>query len=224
MRARDWILAVGAAAALAFLAGIAIDSAPLRLVAKPVPVLCLAVWVRAGGRGPAARPLFYGLLLSALGDVLLEASPRLFLAGLLAFLAAHVSYTAGFLRETRRGAFLRALPFTLWGALGYVAMRAGLGTLQVPVAVYLTAVCVMMWRAAAIVGHGGRAQRHEWAALAGAVLFAMSDTLIGLDHFRAPLPEARVPIILLYWLGQLGIAASTGLRPAGYPAASKGDR
>jgi uncharacterized membrane protein YhhN len=160
-----------------------------------------------------------GLLLSALGDVLLEASPGLFLAGLLAFLGAHVAYTAGFVRETSRASVSRAVPFALWGALGYLAMRAGLGALQVPVVVYLTAICVMMWRAAATVGHEGPARRHEWLALAGAVLFAASDTLIGLDRFRAPLPGARVPIILLYWLGQLGIAASTVRRPASAGAA-----
>jgi uncharacterized membrane protein YhhN len=208
--ARGWILAaVGVAAAAAFLAGIAFPSAPLRLAAKPIPVLCLAGWVAMAGRRPAARPVCVGLLLSALGDVLLEASPHLFLPGLLAFLAAHVSYTVGFVRETRRASPLRAVPFAIWGALGYLAMRAGLGALRVPVVVYLFAICVMMWRAAATVGHESPARRGEWLALGGAVLFAASDTLIGLDRFRAPLEGARLAIILLYWLGQLGIAAST---------------
>jgi uncharacterized membrane protein YhhN len=218
------LAAVGVAAAAAFLVGIAVDSAPLRLAAKPIPVLGLALWAATAGRGAAARPLCFGLLLSALGDALLEASPGLFLAGLLAFLGAHVAYTVGFVLETRRPFLLRGLPFALWGALGYLAMRAGLANLQVPVVIYLTAICVMMWRAAATVGHEGEAHVHEWLALAGAVLFGMSDTLIGLDHFRAPLPGARVPIILLYWLGQLGIAASTGLGSVGYAAATKGDR
>lgn len=223
--AREWALAaVGGAAAAAFLVGIAVDSAPLRLAAKPIPVLCLAAWTAAAGRGAAARPLCFGLLLSALGDGLLEASPCLFLAGLLAFLGAHVAYTVGFVLETRRPSLLRGVPFALWAAFGYLAMRAGLANLRVPVVVYLTAICVMMWRAAATVGHEGEAQVHEWLALAGAVFFGMSDTLIGLDHFRAPLPAARVPTILLYWLGQLGIAASTGLYPLGYAAATKGDR
>lgn len=200
---------MGVGAAAAFLVGLAIGSPSLRLAAKPIPVLCLAIWVGVAGRGPAARPIVAGLLLSAFGDVLLELGPRHFLAGLLAFLAAHVAYTAGFVRETRRAALLRAVPFAAWGVLGYLALRAGLGGLHVPVAVYLTALCVMMWRAASIAGSVGPAQSHEWLALAGAVLFGASDTLIGLDHFRAPLPGARVPIILLYWLGQAGIAAST---------------
>jgi uncharacterized membrane protein YhhN len=208
-----WALAVvGVGAAVAFLAGLAADAPLLRLAAKPIPVLCLAAWVMAEGRAPSARPVWIGLLLSALGDVLLEAGPRLFLAGLLAFLGAHLAYTAGFVRETRRALVMRAIPFAVWGVLGYLAMRGGLGALRVPVIVYLAAICVMMWRAAATVGGEGRARTHEWLALGGAVLFGLSDTLIGLDRFRAPIAGARVPIILLYWLGQLGIAASTARR------------
>src|SRR5688572_6205976 len=200
-------------AAAAFLVGIAVDSAALRLAAKPVPVLCLAIWVGAHGRGASTRAVCSGLLLSVIGDVLLEASPHLFLAGLLAFLAAHVAYTAGFVRETRCASFLRGVPFAVWGVLGYLAMRPGLANLHVPVVVYLAAICVMMWRAAALPGHQGPVRPFEWLALAGAVLFGTSDTLIGLDRFRAPIAGARVPIILLYWLGQLGIAAATVLRP-----------
>ena len=75
------------------------------------------------------------MLLSALRDVLLEASPGLFLPGLLAFLGAHVAYTAGFVRETRRASALRAVPFALWSALGFLAMRGGLGAVQAPVVV-----------------------------------------------------------------------------------------
>ena len=56
--AREWALApVGVAAAVAFLVGIAVDSAPLRFAAKPIPVLCLAVWAATAGRGPASRLL-----------------------------------------------------------------------------------------------------------------------------------------------------------------------
>jgi hypothetical protein len=33
-------------------------------------------------------------------------------------------------------------------------------------------------------------------------------TLIAFDRFDAPIPGVRLPIMLLYWLGQWGIAAS----------------
>ena len=43
---------------------------------------------------------------------------------------------------------------------------------------------------------------------AGALLFAASDSLIGLTRFRGPLPGAGLAILLLYWTGQALIAAS----------------
>ena len=62
----------------------------------------------------------------------------------------------------------------------------------------------MMWRAAARVRAGESA---GWIALAGALVFGLSDTLLALHRFHAPiaLPSA---IILTYWAGQLGIALS----------------
>jgi uncharacterized membrane protein YhhN len=214
--------AVGFAAALVFLATIGADAPMVRLWAKPIPVLCLAFWVWTAGRAPSARPVTFGLLASALGDGLLEYGPAYFLPGLVAFLAAHLAYTAAFLRECRRAALGRAVPFVLWGVLGFLAMRRGLGPLAGPVVVYLAAICTMMWRAAAGVGRDGKATLSEWLAVAGAVLFGMSDTLIGLDRFRAPLEGARVPIMVLYWLGQIGIAASTVPRPLGYAPGPEG--
>lgn len=207
MRPSEQILAgLGLLAAAIFLLGLAFDSPRSRLVVKPIPALCLATWVAGSGRAWTARWFALGLLLSAAGDELLEYSAGFFLAGLVAFLGAHLAYIAGFLVETRRPALARAAPFALWGALGYLAMRPGLGPLAGPVIVYLTAVCAMMWRAAAGVGRDGPSRAHEWTALGGAILFGASDTLIGLDRFQAPLESARAPIIVLYWLGQLGIA------------------
>jgi alkenylglycerophosphocholine/alkenylglycerophosphoethanolamine hydrolase len=66
----------------------------------------------------------------------------------------------------------------------------------------------MRWRAAARVGHTGRPKRAEWLGLSGALLFGLSDTLIAVDRFVAPLPDVRWPIMLLDWSGQWGIAAS----------------
>jgi len=217
----EWGLgAVAILAAVVFVANLSTDAATLRLVAKPVPALCFAAWVAARGRVRAARPIAIGLVLSALGDALLERDR--FLAGLLAFLAAHLAYVAGFLLESRRLAGWRALPFVLWILLGFVVMRPGLGSLAVPVAAYQAAIAVMMWRAAATVGAAGAPRLHEWLGLAGAVLFGASDTLLGLDRFRGPIDGVRIPIIGLYWLGLAGIGAFAVLRP-GYAPPLKGD-
>ena len=89
---------------------------------------------------------------------------------------------------------------------------SGLGDLRPAVVAYVVAICTMVWRAAARVGRSGAPRAGEWAGLAGAIFFALSDTLIALDRFHGPVPYARVPIILLYWTGQAGIAWSARSR------------
>src|SRR4029077_4992805 len=99
--------------ALSSLAGLWLDWPALRLIAKPVPVLCLLLWVLSRARDRYSRLIAAGLALSAVGDVLLE-FPRLFVAGLAAVLCAHVAYTAAFLTDSRGLRPLRALPFLAW--------------------------------------------------------------------------------------------------------------
>ena len=203
MTARRALAALAVVAAILYLWALAFDAPAVRLLSKPVPALALAALVLSGRRDAYAAALAGGLSLSALGDALLEV-PGHFVAGLAAFLCAHLAYTAAFLRGERRLRLGRALPFAVWLLAAFVWIRPGLGEMTVPVVVYMLAIGTMMWRAAARWGaHGGAA-----AALVGAVSFGLSDTLIAIDRFRLPLPGAPFAIILLYWAGQAGIAAS----------------
>ena len=85
----------------------------LCLAVKPFPALALAAWVALRCPRLLGRLTAAGLVLSAVGDVLLEAG--FFLPGLLAFLSAHVAYVAAFLSAERRPALGRAVPFLAWG-------------------------------------------------------------------------------------------------------------
>jgi alkenylglycerophosphocholine/alkenylglycerophosphoethanolamine hydrolase len=197
---------VGIATALLYVLGLAAGIPELRLVVKPFPALVLATWVGRRCSWPSGRLTAAGLVLSAAGDLLLELGR--FLPGLLAFLTAHVAYVAAFVAADRRPAFGRLLPFLAWGATAFALLRPGLGELAVPVGVYVAAICTMMWRAAARVGSPGTPALAALLGLAGAVAFGASDTLIAFDRFSAPIPDARWPIMGLYWLGQWGIAAA----------------
>jgi uncharacterized membrane protein YhhN len=197
---------VGLATALLFFVGLAADHSSLRAAVKPFPVLALAGWVALRCRLPAGRLTVAGLVLSAIGDAVLEGG--LFLPGLLAFLAAHVAYAAAFLSTDRRLALGRALPFLAWGLGAFALLRPGLGPMAAPVGLYVAVICTMMWRAAALVRSPATTALAGAVSLAGAVAFGASDTLIAFDRFSEPIPGARAPIMLLYWLGQLGIAAS----------------
>jgi alkenylglycerophosphocholine hydrolase len=156
--------------------------------------------VAAGARTTAAWLVVAGLVMSLVADVVIESS---FLAGLAIFLLAHVAYVAAFVARTSEPRLALALPFVLWGVIVLARLWPGLGPMRGPVIVYAALICAMMWRAAATVGLPG-----GWTALAGALLFAASDTLLALDRFHRPLPHARVWVMGLYWSGQFLIALS----------------
>lgn len=200
------LFSLGLAAAVAYFAGLWLGGPALRLAAKPVPALALALWVALRNRELAGSATTAGLLLSALGDVLLERG--LFVPGLLAFLAAHLAYAVAFTAGRPRLLPLRALPFLAFGVTVFLLLRQGLGALAVPVGVYVAVICTMMWRAAARVGGPAGPAAAQWLGVAGALAFAASDTLIAVDRFAAPIAGVSVPIMLLYWLGQWGIAAA----------------
>lgn len=168
---------------------------------KPWPVACLAVWVARQGVGLLGRLVTLGLVISAVADVAIE---RTFLGGLALFLVAHLVYVAAFVADERALRLLRAIPFAVYGLAIYRLLAPGLGRLAVPVGLYALAISTMMWRAAARVRPG---ERSGWIALAGALCFGLSDTLLALHRFHAPIAMPAA-IILTYWAGQLGIAAS----------------
>lgn len=197
--------AVALGAAAVFLA-IALDLRALRLAMKPAPVLVLAAWVLASTRSRDGRLIAAGLLASAVGDVVLDLG--IFLPGLGAFLVAHLFYIAGFVAVTRAPRWGRAIPAALYGAAALAGLWSGLGAMAAPVAAYTAVISAMLWRAAARVGAHGPARPDEIAALGGAILFVLSDTVLSIKLFRAPLPWLSFPILALYWAGQVGIARS----------------
>ena len=83
-----------------------------------------------------------------------------------------------------------------------------------PVAVYTLVICAMMWRAAARLAPATKPSTDVIAAFVGAVSFAASDTMIAVDRFGQSWTGARYWIIVLYWLGQLGITYSAVAKPA----------
>ncbi len=176
------------------------------VAAKPLPALCLAAWVALRPASVGKPAIAGGLALSALGDVLLEGhGTQFFLAGMIAFALAHAAYVLGFLARSREPRLLALVPFAAWGVAMFAAIQPGLGPLVVPVALYALLLTAMMWRASAVSLASG-----AWTVAIGAALFGASDTLIALVRFRGEIPGASWLIMTLYWVGQFGIAASSG--------------
>ena len=203
-----WLL-LGLVGAAVFLYGRITGDAQLSLLTKGIPVIALLLWLRQAPLGTYRRWIGIGLVFSLAGDILLDWPGDLFVFGLGAFLIGHLAYLRAYCSDSRQPA-LPALLLALiaGGAMFAILASSGLGELLIPVACYATAISLMLWRALARIGQPQLQPRSTWLAAGGATLFVLSDSLIGIDRFVASFDAAPYAIILTYWLGQWGIAAS----------------
>ncbi len=166
--------------------------------------------VTAGATGSAfGVAVLVGLALSWWGDVLLLSRERWpFLAGLGAFLLAHVAYAVAFLIRGVDWAYA----FSALALLAPVAALIGRGLdgsvpapMRVPVRVYTAVITVMV---ALAVGTAG--ERGGWWIVAGAVMFYLSDLSVALDRFVSPGWKNKLWGWPLYYGAQLVLAWCAG--------------
>ncbi len=202
------LLRVALGGAAAYVLAWLFDWHVLAVLAKPVPVLCLLGFLLPP-RTRDARLVAGGLLLSALGDVLLETGSILFLPGLCAFLMAHVLYVAAFFGRTRTLHLRRLLPVALATSAIFLWLAPQLGAMRLPVLAYVVVISVMVWRAAAQLGEDTSGGLRPFLATLGAILFAVSDVMVAYTRFVDPEAALKLPLMLLYWLGQTAITGSS---------------
>jgi len=212
---------VGLVAAAIYIVALWVNLPLVELITKGIPLLCLIIWLYKLPRDGFANLIMAGLIVSLVADLVLQWDKALFVPGLLIFLVAQIVYIVAFVSMSKRGSWVRLIPFVVWGLIAFLILNPYLGDLMLPVVVYLVAIEIMMWRAAALVGAHGRVETFELAALVGALAFGLSDTLLALNHFiwhdtltmfsiQESAPFIGTLVMILYWLGQLGIALAAG--------------
>jgi len=187
----DWI-AVGAEARRA------------EYLLKPLAmvVLILAALELDPSSDAARGALVVGLVLSLVGDVLLMVPADLFVPGLAAFLAAHVAYVVAlWMLGVGLGGLLVGLAVVVLGALlvGRRILAGAAATdhaLVAPVTAYLAVISAMVVSA---LGVGA------FFAVVGALLFYVSDAVLGWTRFVDDFPRSRVVVMTTYHLGQAGL-------------------
>jgi uncharacterized membrane protein YhhN len=161
----------------------------------------LSLALALGVEGPLERGILAALVLSAVGDALLLSAARpAFLGGLVAFLLAHVAYSAAFLGVSRPSPGVAVAVAAATGA----ALRwlwPSLGPMRAPVAAYCAVIAAMLWLALGV-------PRAEIRA--GALLFYLSDLLVARDRFVRPGLANRVVGLPLYYAAQLLFALAVG--------------
>jgi uncharacterized membrane protein YhhN len=176
-----------------------------------VLVIALALSDTRRAAGPYRAWVVRGLAASLVGDVLLMLPQDLFLAGLLAFLVAHLCYLRAFTSDARFTAVLATgVPLIVVAVFVVRAMWPGLGALRVPVIAYVGVIVAMAWQAL----ERWRQGSHPGAALAGAgaLLFMASDAALGVNRFRGAFPGGAVFVLATYYAAQFLIAASVRKR------------
>jgi uncharacterized membrane protein YhhN len=181
-------------------------------VLKPLTtLLIIAVAASLSVQGPYAQAVLVALALSLCGDVFLmygdgaRASDRAFIAGLVSFLLAHLAFVFAFAQGVRAP----ALPGWLAGVVFYalallVVLLPRAGRLKLPVLVYCLVLAAMVFAAAA--RHASFHDADALRALLGALLFLVSDSLLGVRRFVRRYRGAQALILSTYW-GAIGLIA-----------------
>lgn len=195
----DWIAVAARSRALEYAAKPAVVAALVGVAASLAPV------------DESQRLLFVvALLFSLAGDVYLMLDEDRFLEGLVAFFLAHMAYVTGLALDVvglvALGAAVAvvtavALPLGL-RVLGAVRRGPDPGLLG-PVIAYTGALGLLL---AVAIATG------DAVAAGGALLFAVSDTLLGWRRFVRSRPWMPVAIMVTYHLGQTGLVVSLAVQ------------
>lgn len=177
-------LTVAAALALVDWTGVVRRDQRLRWVGKPgVMVALIAAALLSGGAPSAVKAWFVvALIFSLIGDVALLLPEEWFIAGLVAFLVAHLAYITGMLQLDLEAPWGGVIVLAAIAAIGPRLLRSihrEYPELLVPVIAYLVVISTMAITA--------WATGQPWLILAAMLAFA-SDAVLGWNRFVTPRP------------------------------------
>lgn len=191
-----------------------VDRIALEYPVKPLIMIWVAVYFLRYARQKEFRPwVLTAFFFSWLGDIFLMlqavGGELLFFAGVGAFLVAQVAYIATFVRFPKGRAgdgFVRrqrwwGLPFLVYLVFIYAFLYGHLDAVMKPV-VLVYAVSLVGMSLAALNRKGKVRGASFVPVFVGSVLFVVSDSLIAVDKFVAPLPMAGFMIMLSYIAAQ----------------------
>lgn len=183
------------------LAGVYFDSVT-RWMTKPLLMSVLLIYYLLNSKGKQPLMMF-ALSTALLGDMFLQVPLEgLFVIGMLAFAITHLCYIGLFRKQSTES--LSTLQLIGIGLLGLAGVGAIfqliplVGELQIPLGVYIAILIVMsafaILRKQSLNGYG--------MVVTGAILFLISDYLIGYNRFVSNIDLAGIYIMLTYGVAQ----------------------
>jgi len=177
---------------------------------KPLTMVFIILLALQGARPDASLykyAILAGLGFSLVGDIFLMLPLKRVIVGLVSFLVAHLCYIVAFsvgIRLSVSG-WLPAL-FLLYVIIMFAVLFPRLGKMRLPVLVYELVIVMMAWRAVerwSQIGDTG-----ALLALAGAILFVISDSAWAINQFVRRYKSAQALILSSYFCAQWLIALS----------------
>ena len=196
--------------ALADWVAVAADRRPAEYALKPATMVALGAVVLALDLPDGQLRWWYlaAIVASRAGDVFLMlpetamAPEPAFVAGLGSFLVAHLLYVVGMIILGVSGGALAVGAAVALVVIATVGRRVVIGAkatdrrLFAPVMAYVAVIAVMI---ATSFGTG------IVVGIVGALLFGLSDSVIGWTRFLRDFPHSRVLVMVTYHLGQVGL-------------------
>ena len=181
---------------------------------KPISTLLVIAAALLSFLEPTRNPTYsvgilLGLLLSFGGDVALmfQDHRKAFMLGLVLFLLAHIAYTVVFVLLGRFSGWdmLSTVVLLVAGVSFYRLIQPNLGTMRLPVMVYILVISVMVNRASSAPASPAFTGMQAMLVVIGAVLFYISDLILAAARFWRPWKYSRISLAF-YYSGQLLIA------------------
>uniref|UniRef100_UPI00398F8459 lysoplasmalogenase TMEM86A-like isoform X1 n=2 Tax=Pristiophorus japonicus TaxID=55135 RepID=UPI00398F8459 len=185
----------------------------LKALSKILPIIYLCIFVLYNGKkficsNHSVLKLFVGLILSAVGDVLLlKDDKKIFIVGGAMFAVAHCFYTwaFGFKTLNVRAASLIAVV----DLLGFTFLSMCLKTSEALLLFcYCILIGVMSWRANAEVLFNNQRLATKMIGGIGAAFFMVSDFALATNLLCFPVPYQWVIVMTTYYMAQMFITLS----------------
>ena len=194
----------------------------IKYISKPAVPLALICWLILNG-GFQGQLIYFviGLIFSLAGDIFLMLPNEKFIAGLVSFLFAHIAFILGFSNGipnfSAAGLILLILvalnAFEIFRRISNGLRSRGQDSLIPSVLIYTIVISLMLVSALLTMV----APNSEWNPFPslmvsfGALLFALSDSLLGWNKFVNPIIYGTIIVIVTYHLALITITLGAGI-------------
>jgi uncharacterized membrane protein YhhN len=182
----------------------------LSIIFKPLTMILIISILFTGGIELEGFSffIFWGLIFSLLGDMMLLKPWYKFELGLAAFLVGHIFYIIAFI--SYKGMDWNILPllpligFALWL---FRMIKPHLGKLLIPVGSYMSVILLMVWQGMGIL----LSENNTFGLLigSGAFIFCVSDSILAYQRFMRRFKCGNTLSLLTYYIAQYLISSST---------------